>query len=101
MNESEKPCCGTTPLRGRIDMDAIVREVQQNRAMLEACTGHDFSIAIDRRTKQPLDKPSLLCDWKCVHCGGYVDGTKKNWYERGVAHERAREAARLPVEKPV
>lgn len=78
-----------------IDMDAIIAEVKANRALLESCSGHDFSIAIDRITKVPLTEVKTFCDWKCSKCGGHVDGMMKIWYNKGVAHEQARVAAAM------
>lgn len=68
------------------DMDKIFLEVKANKAKLEACPRHEFSIPIDRRTKKPLSGPVMFCDWECKNCHGRVDVTAKAWYERGMKH---------------
>lgn len=71
-----------------IDTKKLLEEVRKNQAKLEACDGHEFSVPLNRLTKERLEAPSLFCDWECVHCGGVVDGPSKRWYDRGLAHGR-------------
>ncbi len=70
-----------------IDVDEIYRNVKANQALLEACPRHDFSIPINRRTGEPMEKHDrIFCKWKCAKCGGIVEGDHKRWYERGLNH---------------
>ena len=75
------------------ETDQILVQVRDNTAKLEGCPGpHDFSIALDRHTKQPISNPtpiqSFACKWQCSKCGGYVDGINKIWYNRGLNHSK-------------
>jgi len=74
------------------ETDQILVQVRDNTAKLEGCSGpHDFSIALDRHTKQPIPIPNptpaqtLGCKWQCSKCGGYVDAIDKSWHNRGLA----------------
>jgi len=68
--------------------DSILVEVKANMALLETCQRHDFSIVIDRRTKQPIENPApsqrFGAKFKCTRCGGIVDGSARIWYDRGL-----------------
>lgn len=73
----------------RPEIDKIFQEVKANSALLDACSKpHDFSICIDRRTKQVLDNPTPAqrfgAKWKCSKCGGVVDGLRKISYCDGL-----------------
>jgi hypothetical protein len=69
-----------------IDVDEIFQQVKANSAKLDSCALHDFSIPVDRRTKQVLDKPDLFCRWRCSKCLGEVDGIVRRWYRLGLEH---------------
>jgi hypothetical protein len=73
------------------ETDQILVQVRANTAKLEGCEGpHDFSIALDRYTKEPIANPTpqqhFGCKWQCFKCGGYVDAINKSWYNRGLNH---------------
>jgi hypothetical protein len=75
------------------ETDQILVQVRANTAKLEGCEGpHDFSIALDRYTKQPIENPTpqqhFGCKWKCSKCGGYVDAINKSWYNRALKDGR-------------
>jgi len=75
------------------ELDSIVAEVKANsKALLECPSPHDFSICLDRRTKQRIDNPSpgqrFNAKWQCSKCGGRIDNMEKVWYERGLEHAR-------------
>ncbi len=74
------------------DQVEILEQVKANLKTLASCPFHDFSIPIDRHSKQPTEKPIFACKWRCSKCGGEVDGSAKNWFERGV--KAAQEAMR-------
>ncbi|MEK4883650.1 hypothetical protein NST81_02815 [Bacillus sp. FSL W8-0223] len=57
----------------------IVKQVIENEKRLKSCTRHRF--AKDLTPDKPWGKR-----WKCVNCGGEVDNTAKNWYEKGLEH---------------
>ncbi len=71
------------------EIDSIVAEVKKNSALLKTCARHDFSIVLDRRTKQPIENPTPAqrfgARFKCNRCGGIVDGIARIWYERGLS----------------
>lgn len=71
------------------EIDSILLEIKANTAKMESCPLHDFSIVLDRHTKQPLENPSPVqrfgAKFKCVRCGGVVDGLARIWYEKGVS----------------
>ena len=76
-------------------VDDILVEVKANQARLEGCAGpHDFSVCLDRRSKQPVAEPTpqqrFGAYWRCVKCNGSVDGQAKRWYELGLKHAAAR-----------
>lgn len=70
------------------EIDSILVAVKANSALLEKCARHDFSVVLDRRTKQPLENATPAqrfgAKFKCTHCGGTVDGLAKIWYDRGL-----------------
>ena len=71
--------------------DEILEQVKANRAKLESCSGpHDFSVCLDRRTKQPIQNPTpeqhFGARWRCSKCGGNVDVGDKMWYSLGLNH---------------
>jgi len=71
------------------ETDQILAQVRANTAKLEGCSEpHDFSIALNRHTKQPLPNPTpqqtFGCRWQCSKCGGHVDAIDKSWYNRGL-----------------
>lgn len=74
----------------RPEIDTIFKEVKANQAMLSDCAKpHDFSIALDRRTKEPIHggitpHQRFGCKWKCSKCGGIVDTLHKLHYEQGL-----------------
>ena len=74
----------------RADVDEIWKQVKANNALLDGCVIHDFSICLDRRSKQPIESPTRAqrfgCKWKCFNCGGVVDNLAKIWYVRGLIH---------------
>lgn len=61
------------------EMMEIFQEVKENHKKLDACERHDFSI--DLNSERPMGKK-----YQCTRCGGWVDETKKTWYEKGLAH---------------
>jgi len=75
-----------------VNVDKIMEEVRANHALLDSCAAHDFSIPINRLSKQPIEPgmPTHFCDWKCSKCGGWVDHPRKSWYEKGMAVAMAR-----------
>ena len=73
----------------RAEMDAIFQEVKANQKRLKECVRpHDFSICLDRRTKEPIPNPTpqqlFGAKWKCTLCGGIVDGLEKRTYLEGL-----------------
>jgi hypothetical protein len=71
------------------DTDAILVEIRANQKRLDECPKpHDFSIAIHRRTNEPMINPkpneTFGCKWRCSKCGGQVDFSDKGWYVRGL-----------------
>jgi hypothetical protein len=71
------------------DTDSILAQVRANQAALDKCEGpHDFSVCLDRRTKQPIANPTpqqmFGAKWACSKCSGYVDGIDRLWYNRGL-----------------
>ena len=82
--------------------DEIWAEVMANKNKLEGCAGpHDFSICLDRHTKQPIDNPTNIqlfgAYWRCSKCGGQVDAINKSWYNKGLKAGMT-EAARFEEE---
>ncbi len=51
------------------DIKKIAEGVMENNKKLNHCSSHDFSIQIG---------DGLRAKYKCKHCGGVVDGIKKN-----------------------
>jgi hypothetical protein len=79
--------------------DAILGEVRANYARLDGCElPHDFTVAIDRVTKQRLPEGNVKCfaDWECRKCGGVVDGIARRWYQRGLADAQKRQETKQP-----
>ena len=70
--------------------EEVLAEVKANSAKLNSCSRHDFSICLDRRTKETIADPKpeqrLFARWQCSKCGGRVDGTSKHWYQLGLSH---------------
>lgn len=77
------------------DTDQILKQIRANTALLDGCSGHDFSICLDRITKEPISNPTpsqhFGAKWKCSKCGGYTDAINKSWYNRGVDHGRGKQ----------
>ena len=73
----------------RQELDKIFQQVKANLKLLESCPRHNFSVPVDRHTKQPIPDKVTFCDWRCSECGGWVDGLAKRWYEQGMAHAKA------------
>ena len=90
MNIQEK----ITELTGlsKLIQDEVLIEVKANQKRLNECAGpHDFSICIDRLTKQPIrgePTPAQLfgTKWECSKCHGRIDSINKNWYQKGLHH---------------
>lgn len=57
----------------------IMEDIRNNNKLLESCNLHDFSIEVPQ-------KHTILSKWKCSNCGGIVDSTQKQWYEKGLNH---------------
>jgi hypothetical protein len=75
------------------ETDKILAEVLANNVALDRCVGpHDFSIALDRHTKKPMQNTTqnqtFGCKWQCSKCGGYVDAINRTWYNRGLQHQK-------------
>jgi len=75
------------------ETDAILQDIRHNRTLLESCSKpHDFSICLDRTSKQPLSCPTpqqqFGAHWKCSKCGGRVDSLARIWYNLGLTHSR-------------
>lgn len=72
--------------------DEIWLQVKANQKVLDSCSFHEFSICLDRHTKQPIGNPTPAqrfgAKWRCSRCGGDVDGHAKMWYERGQSDAR-------------
>jgi len=71
--------------------DEIWKEVKANQQRLEECIApHDFSICLDRTSRQPIAKPTpqqiFGAKWRCSKCQGVVDGMVRNWYNKGLLH---------------
>lgn len=71
-----------------VEIDSILAEIKANAARMENCPRHDFSIMIDRHTKQPVENPTPAqrfgAKFKCARCGGVVDNLARIWYEKGL-----------------
>jgi hypothetical protein len=63
-----------------IDAKQILEEVKENRAKLDSCDLHDFSIV--------NLKHGILKEYQCSKCNGKVDLIAKSWYEKGLKHGR-------------
>lgn len=73
--------------------DEIWAEIKANTAKLASChSPHDFSICLDRATKQPVDSPTPAqlfgARWRCSKCAGAVDHHAKMWYSLGLLHAK-------------
>lgn len=51
-------------------------KVRENQAKLDACSYHEFEV-ID---ENPI---MLKRRYRCIHCGGEIDGQKYHWHELG------------------
>lgn len=60
--------------------NALMAEIRENQAKLEACGDHDFDIP-------PPFTPGGRA--VCRHCGGRLDPLQARWYVRGREHEKA------------
>jgi len=84
LNEKLSELTGVKP----VEIDAILAEIKANTARMENCSRHDFSITLDRRTKQPIENPTPAqrfgAKFKCTRCGGIVDGLARIWYDKGL-----------------
>lgn len=64
----------------REEIQAIMREVNENRARLASCELHRF---------EPMGDPvGIRTRFKCRYCGGELDGAKVLWYDCGLTHGR-------------
>lgn len=63
---------------------SILAEVRQNRALLDACTRHQFPLPTEREAFGSINKR-----YTCVNCGGTMRGENIREYERGVLHAGA------------
>lgn len=69
--------------------EEVKQWLAQNDAKLKACPlPHEFSIPLDRLTREPIPEPKIFCKWQCVKCGAIEDGREKFWYELGLAHAK-------------
>jgi hypothetical protein len=62
----------------RPEVDAIWVKVKANKAVLDACTLHDFEPTSDR----------FGAKHRCKTCGGEVDVLHSIWYRKGLEHGR-------------
>lgn len=72
------------------EVKALLEAGRANSKKLDDCAGpHDLSV--------DLSGPAVILGkrWGCAKCGGEVDGIRKLWYERGLAHGRAERAVEL------
>jgi|GEM_PF-5509401 hypothetical protein len=72
-----------------METDAILVKIRANQELLDKCVKpHDFSVCLDRHTKQPITNPSpeqcFGAKWRCSKCGGYTDSVNRSWYNRGL-----------------
>lgn len=69
-------------------IDSILVEIKANTDRMETCQRHDFSIVLDRHTKQTIENPTPAqrfgAKFKCSRCGGIVDGLARIWYDKGL-----------------
>lgn len=77
--------------------DRVLFEVKVNQGRLKLCEKpHDFSIVLDRITKEPIENPTpdqrLFARCRCTKCGGEVDAMARLWYERGLEDKAERPA---------
>lgn len=75
----------------RGETDKILVEIRANQAVLDSCNHpHDFSVCLDRYTKQPIENPSPAqhfgAKWGCSKCKGVVDNSAKHWYNLALKH---------------
>lgn len=63
------------------DSRRIYNKVIDNKAKLDACPQHFFTI--DLSPERTLGK-----HWACAKCDGEVDALAKYWYELGATHLR-------------
>lgn len=72
------------------EIDSILREIKENSMKMDTCHRHDFSIVLDRHTKLAIENPTpeqrFGAKFRCLHCGGIVDGIARIWYENGLKH---------------
>lgn len=76
------------------ETDKILVEIMTNRALLDSCNKpHDFSICLDRHTKQAIESPTPAqrfgAKWKCSKCCGIVDSLTKIHYNEGLSDATA------------
>ncbi len=73
--------------RGEKLLAEVKALVLENNQRLASCSlPHDFSIPIDRITKEELPARRLFCKWKCTKCSAIQDFEHKHWYELGLKH---------------
>jgi hypothetical protein len=70
-------------------VDEVWKEVKANKAKLDGCQKpHDFSICLDRRTKEIIVNPTVAqrfaAYWRCSKCGGQRSTIDKLHYEEGL-----------------
>jgi hypothetical protein len=74
----------------RAEIDTMLAEIKANNMKLDTCPRHDFSIVLDRHTKQPIESATPAqrfgAKFQCARCAGIVDGIARIWYERGLKH---------------
>lgn len=68
----------------RDEAKALWQQVRENHKKLASCKLHDFSI--DLTPGKPWGNR-----YQCVNCGGEVDDTRKEWYEKGLKHAWSKE----------
>lgn len=60
-----------------------MEESKQNRARLQNCPKHNFTIPLnDPRI------PTLVTKFKCEICEGIISAGEKDWYEKGLEQGR-------------
>lgn len=76
-------------MRNKINVKKIWEQVKENQKRLNGCTSHNFIELIDGElqtggtiyTSRKIGKR-----FKCLNCGGQIESTNKNWYDKGLKH---------------
>ena len=66
--------------RGKRLLQQIIEESKENRAKLDSCDKHDFSIPI----KEPKQYGSYIRRYQCSKCGGTLATSEVHWYKQGL-----------------